>query len=63
MPPGFQYSQPGVCPPRDLSLFHKTRDELEQPSGPMFNDCHNLNVADFECANAQFELKPVLHST
>tara|TARA_Y100000389_G_scaffold201621_1_gene244821 strand:+ start:9871 stop:12531 length:2661 start_codon:yes stop_codon:yes gene_type:complete len=56
-------SQPNVCPPRDLSFFQETRDELEQPSGPAFSDCHNPNVADFECANAQFELNPALNST
>jgi hypothetical protein len=47
-------SQPGVCPPRDLTLFQAARDELEQPSGPMFSDCHNPEIPDFECANAQF---------
>ena len=46
-------SQPGVCPPRDLTLFQATRDELEQPSGPMFSDCHNPDVPDFECCRAE----------
>ena len=46
-------SQPGVCPPRDLTLFQATPDELEQPSGPMFSDCHNPEIPDFECCRAE----------
>ena len=34
----------GRLPAARPELFQATRDELEQPSGPMFSDCHNPDV-------------------
>jgi hypothetical protein len=46
-------SQPGVCPDRDLAQFREVQDEMEQPSGPEFGNCHDGAVPDFECCKAE----------
>lgn len=49
-------SQPGVCPPRDLTVLQSVQDELDQPSGPTFGECHSEDVPDYECGS---HLNPV----
>jgi hypothetical protein len=47
-------SQQGVCPDREgLDQYQKTLDELEQPSGPAFSNCFDVDVPDFECCRAE----------
>ena len=46
-------SQPDVCPPRNLTAFQEVQDELDQPKGPEFSDCHDENVGDFECCRSE----------
>jgi hypothetical protein len=46
-------SQPTACPPRDLTVFQKAQDELQQPSGPTYKSCFDDGVADYECCHAE----------
>jgi len=47
-------SQQGVCPDREgLDQYQKTLDELDQPSGPAFSNCFDVDVPDFECCRAE----------
>ena len=46
-------SQPEACPPRNLSDFQVMQDELVQPSGPAFANCHDPDVPDYECCRTE----------
>jgi len=51
-------SQKGVCPDREgLDQYQKTMDELDQPSGPAFSNCFDVDVPDFECCRAETSLR------
>jgi len=51
-------SQPGVCPDREgLEEYQETMDEMDQPSGPAFSNCHDEGVPDFECCHATHEFR------
>ena len=46
-------SQPEACPARNLTDFQEIQDELVQPSGPVFTNCHDPDVADYECCRSE----------
>ena len=51
-------SQPEACPQREgLQEYQQTVDELEQPSGPLFANCFDEDVPDYECCHAENEFR------
>ena len=50
-------SQPNACGKRSLDTAQRNADELQQPTGPKFANCHRPDVADYECCRAEHAIR------